>query len=64
MKQAKYKQRAQQMLNYLKMSIWVKKDIGSICICTFKLDKDGNKTPINTKYSFDNRNNFVNGQFS
>ena len=44
-----------EMNDYLKGELWVKKEMESICVLTFKLDSEGYKTTINTKYSFDNR---------
>ena len=44
-----------EMNDYLKGELWVKKEMESICVLTFKLDAEGYKTTLNTKYSFDNR---------
>lgn len=43
------------MFNYLSNEIFVRKDMNSICVLAFSLDKEGYKTTVNTKYSFDNR---------
>jgi hypothetical protein len=43
------------MFKYLSNELFVKKDMNSICVLTFLLDKEGYKTTINSKYSFDNR---------
>ena len=44
-----------EMNDYLKSDLWVRKEMESICVLVFKLDSEGYKTILNTKYSFDNR---------
>ena len=44
-----------EMLNYLSNELFAKKEMNSICVLTFKLDSEGYKTTVNSKYSFDNR---------
>ena len=44
-----------EMLNYLSNEFFAKKEMNSICVLTFKLDSEGYKTTVNSKYSFDNR---------
>jgi hypothetical protein len=44
-----------EMMSYLSNELFVTKKMESICVCTFKNDKYGNKDEYKTKYSFDNR---------
>lgn len=44
-----------EMLNYLSKDIFARKEMQSICVLAFSLDKEGYKTSIETKYSVDNR---------
>ena len=43
------------MIAYLSNEFFARKDMESICVLTFKLDSEGYKTDVNTKYSFDKR---------
>ena len=43
------------MLEYLSTELFAQKNMNSIAVCAFKLDADGYKSFVNTKYSFDNR---------
>ena len=43
------------MINYLSTDLFASKDMGSISIVAFSIDKDGDKTFINTKYSKEGR---------
>lgn len=44
-----------EMYNFLSNELFVTKEMQSICVLAFKVDSEGYKTAVNTKYSFDNR---------
>ena len=44
-----------EMMAYLSGDLFASKDSGSISIVAFSIDKDGDKTVINTKYSKEGR---------
>jgi hypothetical protein len=43
------------MYKFLSNELFVQKEMNSICVLTFKIDSEGYKTTIDTKYSFDKR---------
>lgn len=44
-----------EMMHYLLTDLFASKDMNSISIVAFSIDKDGDKTIINTKYSVEGR---------
>ena len=44
-----------EMINYLATDLFASKDSGSISVVAFSIDKDDDKTVINTKYSREGR---------
>jgi hypothetical protein len=44
-----------QMMNYLSTDLFASKNSGSVAVVAFSIDKDGDKTFIQTKYSLENR---------